>query len=204
MIQWDLTVFYTALLVVNLIQCMFNAHYLTTLWCMSSHYQRYSQTKSIMDLAMGPVGVLMDSQTWFKGEKQEIMGHGKNLMGCIERRFGLQLLYKLDKSTACRHLKSPRSVSSRSLHLILVTKRSQSWSWMTPFCSMSIGPPIPEIWLFQNLTLKIQVEGDGQDQAQCLHFMPRIHLICLLFIAWQSESRSRSWPRSNLMVTFKA
>ena len=25
-----------------------------------------------------------------------------------------------------------------------------------PFCSMSIGPPIPETWLFQNLTMKVK------------------------------------------------
>ena len=30
-----------------------------------------------------------------------------------------------------------------------------------PFCSMSIGHPIPEIRLFQNLTLKIQGQGHG-------------------------------------------
>ena len=27
-----------------------------------------------------------------------------------------------------------------------------------PFCSMSIGSPIPEIWLFKNLTMKVQYE----------------------------------------------
>ena len=30
-----------------------------------------------------------------------------------------------------------------------------------PFISMSIGHPIPEIWLFQNFTLKIQGQGHG-------------------------------------------
>ena len=30
-----------------------------------------------------------------------------------------------------------------------------------PFCSMSIGHPIPEVWLFQNLTLKIKGEVHG-------------------------------------------
>ena len=53
---------------------------------------------------------------------------------------------------ACRHLKSSRSLLSRSLHLTLVTKRSSLWSGMTDshhFCAMSISPPIPEICLFQ-------------------------------------------------------
>ena len=56
---------------------------------------------------------------------------------------------KLDESTAGRHLKSPQSLSGRSLHLTLVTKWSRS-----------------------HLTLKIQM--------------------------------SRSWPRSNPLVTFEA
>ena len=107
-------------------------------------------------------------------------------------------------------LKSSRSLSSTYLHLILVTKRSRSWSWMTSFCSMSIGPPIPEIWLFQNLTMKIQGQGHGQGQTQWLHLMPRIKSICLLsfcgnltIFGWDMANsisalenlRSRSWPR---------
>ena len=46
---------------------------------------------------------------------------------------------------ARRQLKSPRSLSGRSIHLTLVTKWSWSWSWMTychPLCAMSISPPI--------------------------------------------------------------
>ena len=48
---------------------------------------------------------------------------------------------------ARRQLKSPWSLSGRSIHLTLVTKWSWSWSWswMTcchPLCPMSIGPPI--------------------------------------------------------------
>ena len=50
---------------------------------------------------------------------------------------------QLDESTAHRQLKSPRSLTGRSIHLTLVTKWSWSWSWMTychPLCAMSIGP----------------------------------------------------------------
>ena len=126
--------------------------------------------------------------------------------------------YQQDDSTARRHLKSPWSLSGSSLHLILVTKRSRSWSWMTPDCSLSIGPPIPEIGLFQNLTLKIQCQG----QIRWLHLLLRIQSTRLLFISWQlhhiwlrtwgmanfifdwENFRSRPWPRSNLIVTFKA
>ena len=55
----------------------------------------------------------------------------------------------------CNDLKSTRSLSCRSLHVILVTKRSRSRLWMTPFCLMSIGPPNPELRLFLKLPLKI-------------------------------------------------
>ena len=130
--------------------------------------------------------------------------------------------YQQDESRARRHLKSPWSLSGSSLHLILVTKRSRSWSWMTPDCSLSIGPPIPEIGLFQNLTLKIQVQGHSQGQTRWLHLLLRIQSKRLLFISWQLDHiwlrtwgmanfifdrenfRSRPWPRSNLIVMFKA
>ena len=52
---------------------------------------------------------------------------------------------QLDGSTARRQLKSPQSLSGRSIHLTLVTKWSWSWSWMTHchlLCAMPIGPPI--------------------------------------------------------------
>ena len=130
--------------------------------------------------------------------------------------------YQEDELTARRHLKSPWSLSGSSLHLILVTKRSRSWSWMTPDCSLSIDPHIPEIGLFQNLILKIQGQGHSQGQTRWLHLLLRIQSKRLLFISWQlhhiwlrtwgianfifdrENFRSRPWPRSNLIVTFKA
>ena len=39
-----------------------------------------------------------------------------------------------------------------------------------PFCSMSIGHPVPELWLLQNLTLKIKGQGHGwghSSKSQC-------------------------------------
>ena len=81
-------------------------------------------------------------------------------------------------------------------YLTLITKRSWPWSWMTDshsFCLMSIGPPIPEIQLLQNLivkshdqghvcgqrsrphlTLKIQGQGHGQGQTHCSHLRHRV------------------------------
>ena len=130
--------------------------------------------------------------------------------------------YQQDKSTARRHLKSPWSLSGSSLNLILVTKRSRSWSWMTPDSSLSIAPPVPEIGLFQNLTLKIQGQCHSQGQTRWLHLFHILQSKRLLFISWQLDHiwlrtwgmanfifdrenfRSRPWPRSNLIVTFKA
>ena len=78
--------------------------------------------------------------------------------------------YKLDESTARRQLKSPWSLSVRSIHLTLVTKWSWSWSWMTychPLWAMSIGPPILrysyfKIWPWKSMVkVKCVVKGQG-------------------------------------------
>ena len=108
--------------------------------------------------------------------------------------------YQQDESTAPRHLKSPWSLSGSPLHLILVTKKSRSWSWMTPDCSLSIGPPIPEIGLFQNLTLKIQGHGHSQGQTRWPHLLIRIQSKRLFFISWQLDHIwLRTWGRPNFI-----
>ena len=66
---------------------------------------------------------------------------------------------KLDESTTRRQLKSPRSLSGRSIHMTLVTK--WSWSWMTychPLCAMSIGPPILKYSYLKNWPWKSMVK----------------------------------------------
>ena len=55
-----------------------------------------------------------------------------------------------------------------------------------PFRSMSIGHPIPEIRLFQTLTLKLQGQGHGCGQRARSYNQPSILLICFLFISHQS------------------
>ena len=65
---------------------------------------------------------------------------------------------------------------------------------------MSIGPSIPEIRLFQNLTLKIKGQGHGQAKNQWLHLMLRIQSICLLFILWQWN---HFWLRYGKFLTLK-
>ena len=110
---------------------------------------------------------------------------------------------------ACQHLKSPPSLSGRSLHLTLVTKWSWSWSWMTffhPLCSMSIGPPILRYSYFKigpwksllkrhacvqrsmsHLTLKFKGQGHGQGQTHYSHLRPGVQSICLFFVLWQLD-----------------
>ena len=49
----------------------------------------------------------------------------------------------------------------------MVTQRSMLSSWMIDshlFRSISIGPPLPEIRLFQTLTFKLQAQGHGCGQ----------------------------------------
>ena len=151
----------------------------------------------------------------------------------------IQNVWKLDESTARRQLKSPRSLSGRSMHLTLVTK--WSWSSMTyyhPLCAMSIGPPILrysyfKIWPWKSMVKvmcvvkgqghvwpsKFKGQGHDQGQTQWSHLRPwsSINMFAFSFrgnrtifgldiansIFDLENSRSRSWPRSNLMVRFE-
>ena len=152
---------------------------------------------------------------------------------------------KLDESTAHRHLKSPQSLSGRSIHLTLVTKWPRShmtfkiqiliqghgqgqthWSYlrprvqinMFPFRFVAIGPVLVEIykihispWKFKvKVTAKVKSDGHiwGQEFNRC---------VCFSFCGNRTifgrdiansifdleNSRSRSCPRSNPMVTFE-
>ena len=121
---------------------------------------------------------------------------------------------KLDESTAHRHLKSPQSLSGRSLHLTLVTKWPRShmtfkiqiliqghgqgqthWSYLRPrvqinmfaFRFVAIGPVLVEIYKNSYFTLKIQGQGHSQDQIWWSHLRPRVQSMCLLFVLWQSD-----------------
>ena len=120
-----------------------------------------------------------------------------------------QNVEKIDESTARRQLKSPQSLSGRSIHLTLVTKWSWSWSWMTychPLCAMSIGPPILrysyfKIWPWKSMVKvmcvvkgqghvrpsKFKGQGYGQVQTHWSHLRPVVQSICLLFVSWQSD-----------------
>ena len=123
-------------------------------------------------------------------------------------------------STARRRLKSPQSLSGTSPqphhgH----TSQYHGHKRMThTFRSMSIGQTIPEIKLFQTLTLKFQLQGQGHGCGQRArsYNRPSIILTHFIFISHQSDQhfwelfrnltlkhpRSRSWVRSKVKVTY--
>ena len=97
---------------------------------------------------------------------------------------------QLDESTARRQLKSPQSLSGRSMHLNLVTKWSWSWSWMTYchlLCAMSIDPPILRYSYFKIWPWKSMVKVMW-GQRSSLTF---------------KIQRSRLWSSSNPLLTFE-
>ena len=59
-------------------------------------------------------------------------------------------------------------------------------SYSHSFHSMSIDPHIPEIWLFQNLTLKIQGQGHGCSKKVKVTQLAQHHLLHFLFVSCQS------------------
>ena len=75
--------------------------------------------------------------------------------------------------------RSSHSWDTAILKFDIENSRSRSWvrstfkvtTWIQhsvdshPFHSMAIGHPIPELWLFQNLTLKIKGQGHGWGQS---------------------------------------
>ena len=123
----------------------------------------------------------------------------ENGRGCALFKSNLKSAYRqLDESMARRQLKSPRSLSGRSIDLTLVTKWSWSWSWMTychPLCAMSIGPPILGYSYFKVMCVvkdqchvwpsKFKGQGYGRDQTHWSHLRPGVQSICLLFVSWQ-------------------
>ena len=89
------------------------------------------------------------------------------------------------------------------------------WPTATPFCAMSIGSPIVRYSYFKIWPWKSMVKVKPIGHIWGLEFN---RYVCFSFrgnqatFGWDIEnsifdlgnSRSRSWPRSNLMVTFEA
>ena len=84
----------------------------------------------------------------------------------------------LDESTAHRQLKSPQSLSGRSIHLNLVTKWSWSWSWMTSFVQCQSTLPFWDTaiskfdhenpWSRSCMRSKVKVTFELKNMAKCI------------------------------------
>ena len=74
-----------------------------------------------------------------------------------------------------------------------------------PFCSMSIGPPIPEIQHFQNLTLKINGQGHGWGhslKSQCGSNILSTHIPfvpCQSALPFLRYSIFKIWPWKSMV-----
>ena len=96
-------------------------------------------------------------------------------------------------STACRRLKSPQSLSGTSAHPTMATLANimvmNDDSHL--FRSMSIGRPISEIKLFQTLTLKFQLQGQGHGRSERArsYNQPSIISTHLIFISHESDQQ---------------
>ena len=99
-------------------------------------------------------------------------------------------------------LENPRSRSWKRWTLKVTTWVQHSVD-SNPFRSMSICPPIPEIQLFQNLTLKIQGQGHGwsghwKSQSGCNILSTHIPLIpCQSAILFLRYDFFKIWPRKS-------
>ena len=90
--------------------------------------------------------------------------------------------------------------NSRLRSQLKVTKKVYHPIDSYPFRSMSIGPPIPGIQLFQNLTLKIQGQGHGWGQSLKSQHGSSIQSTHISFVPCQSGIQflsynfSKIWP----------
>ena len=90
--------------------------------------------------------------------------------------------------------------NSRSRSQLKVTKKVYQPIDSYPFRSMSIGPPIPGIQLFQNFTLKIQGQGHGWGQSLKSQHGSNIQSTHIPFVPCQSGIQflsydfSKIWP----------
>ena len=220
----------------ELIQCSFSCDQ-TSLWKVQSIHDLLERVKSLTKKLL-----------W---KHYTINGLKSSLKKCLKKhlwittklgpRLHQNLTEELDESTARQQLKSPWSLSCRSIHLTLVTKWSWSWSWMNychPLCAKSIGPPILRYLLYskfdhenpwsrscvwskekvmfdlQNSKVKVMVKVKPIGHIWGLEFN---RYACFSFhgnqtiFGWDiahsifdlENSRSRSWPRSNPLVTFE-
>ena len=129
---------------------------------------------------------------------------------------------ELDESTACRQLKSPRSLSGRSIVPYTwpwsPNGHGHEWPTATPFVQCPSALPFWysyfKIWPWKSRVKvmcvvkgqghvwpsKFKGQGYGQGQTWWSHLSPRVQSICLLFASWQSDhfwlrySKFYIWP----------
>ena len=107
--------------------------------------------------------------------------------------------YSWDTAFSKFDLENPRSRSWVRWRLKVTTWVQHSID-SHPFNSMSISHPIPEIWLFQNLTLKIQGQGHGWGEhwkslSGCNILSTHIPFVpCQLALPFLRYSIFKIWP----------
>ena len=102
-------------------------------------------------------------------------------------------------STARRRLKSPQSLSGTSTHPTMVTPVNimvMNVDDSHPFRSMSISHPIPGIKLFQTLTLKFQLQGQGHGCGQRARSYNWHSIILTNFVSFHINQTNNSWERA--------
>ena len=95
---------------------------------------------------------------------------------------------KLDMSTARRRLKSSWSLLGTFAHPIMANIMVMN-GWLRAFLFHAIGHPIPEIKLFQALTLKLKGQGHGCGQRARSYNRPSIISTHFFFISHQLDQQ---------------
>ena len=101
-------------------------------------------------------------------------------------------LGKQDKSTTCRRLESPQSLSRTSTYPIMATQMLRSRPGMidSHACrSMSLGPPMHMVRVSQTVSLTMQGQIYGYGQRAMSHTWPRVQLICFFFSSRHSDQQ---------------
>ena len=104
--------------------------------------------------------------------------------------------HELDESPARRHLKSPRSLSGRSLHLTLLAKWFRSWSWIRMTYSRTPSVQCQSALPFWDTAIS-KFDHENPWSRPCMGSKVKVTLDL-------ESHRSGSWPRSKLLVTFGA
>ena len=119
---------------------------------------------------------------------------------CVRFSFrGNRTIFGRDIANSIVDLENSRSRSWPRSNLMVTFEVLRSID-MFAFRFVAIAPFFAEIDSIRYLTLKIQGQGHGQGQTRWSHLKPRVQLMCLLFVLWQSDhfwlrySQFDIWP----------